>query len=77
LKKDEVSRTANGQEFRQSLNNPEKNGMEDIDFDASLGADFRLEISDFSICNWRSAIKKVIVFEEWRQPFELSPPPVF
>jgi len=56
LKKDEVSRTADGQEFRQPLNNPEKNGMEDIDFDASRGADFRFEILDFRFFNLQLAI---------------------
>ena len=31
LEEDEVTRTADGQEFGQSLNNSEKNGFEDID----------------------------------------------
>jgi hypothetical protein len=32
LKKDEVAGTADGQEFRQSLNNAEEDGLKDIDF---------------------------------------------
>jgi len=33
LKQDKVARTADGQKFRQSLNNAKEYGLEDVDFD--------------------------------------------
>ena len=34
LKKDEVTRTADGKKFGQSLNDSKENGLKDIDFNA-------------------------------------------
>jgi len=56
LEEYKVTRAADRKKFCYSLNSPEEDSLEDIDFDAPLYPDFRFEILDFRFFNLQSAI---------------------